>query len=332
MQTTPVASSLARPVAHRPRATEVAAVAARGAKVRIVSARAHNRRQGQTARRGNSDAVALVDSRILGGARLAVTAPSSHRNRRVAIRVAANYSEFPVAERRAELQKMTTAQLKPMCKGSGLKVGGKKGDLIDRLLEHEFGTTDDEADVDPTADIVGLAKEWRSGRVVSPTSGLSFGDLDALERLALGSSPRVDERGADEAYHAQSYEDGSHGGYDGSDRTVGSSGAAARLVGRTGAFDDGGGAGWDDSRSSSGGDGWDEGFNEDDPAPRTRDVEPEPVPTREQKADAAKKAARTERVRLGKRSAIVTALRDLATSKDGFESDPRCTSRPSPAP
>ena len=95
---------------------------------------------------------------------------------------------------------MTTAQLKPMCKGSGLKVGGKKGDLIDRLLEHEFGTTDDEADVDPTADIVGLAKEWRSGRVVSPTSGLSFGDLDALERLALGSSPRVDERGADEAY------------------------------------------------------------------------------------------------------------------------------------
>ena len=323
MQTTPVASSLARPVAHRPRATEVAAVAARGAKVRIVSARAHNRRQGQTARRGNSDAVALVDSRILGGARLAVTAPSSHRNRRVAIRVAANYSEFPVAERRAELQKMTTAQLKPMCKGSGLKVGGKKGDLIDRLLEHEFGTTDDEADVDPTADIVGLAKEWRSGRVVSPTSGLSFGDLDALERLALGSSPRVDERGADEAYHAQSYEDGSHGGYDGSDRTVGSSGAAARLVGRTGAFDDGGGAGWDDSRSSSGGDGWDRGFNEDDPAPRTRDVEPEPVPTREQKADAAKKAARTERVRLGKRSAIVTALRDLATSKDGFESDPR---------
>ena len=103
---------------------------------------------------------------------------------------------------------------------------------------------------------------------------------------------------------------------------MGSSGAAARLVGRTGAFDDGGGAGWDDSRSS-GGDGWDRGFNEDDPAPRTRDVEPEPVPTREQKADAAKKAARTERVRLGKRSAIVTALRDLATSKDGFESDPR---------
>ena len=102
MQTTPVASSLARPVAHRPRATEVAAVAARGAKVRIVSARAHNRRQGQTARRGNSDAVALVDSRILGGARLAVTAPSSHRNRRVAIRAAANYSEFPVAERRAD--------------------------------------------------------------------------------------------------------------------------------------------------------------------------------------------------------------------------------------
>ena len=45
------------------------------------------------------------------------------------------------------------------------------------------------------------------------------------------------------------------------------------------------------------------------------------MPTREQKADAAKKAARTERVRLGV-GVSSTALRDLATSKDGFESGP----------
>ena len=63
-------------------------------------------------------------------------------------------AEFPVAERRAELTKMKMADLKPMCKGSGLKMGGKKSDLVDRLLEHEFGTTDDEADIDPRADVV----------------------------------------------------------------------------------------------------------------------------------------------------------------------------------
>ena len=317
MQTTSVTSSLARRVTIRPRAVDAAAQAP-GRHVTIVRAQCINRRQTNAGRQGNSNA--LVGSRILGGSRLALAAPSTRHTRHVIARVTANFSEFPVAERRAELQKMTTAQLKPMCKGSGLKVGGRKGDLIDRLLESEFGTTDDEADVDPAADIVGMAKEWRSARGVSPTGGLSFGDLDALEN-AMGTV-RVDERGADEAYFAQSYEEGSHGGYDGSDRTVGTTGAAARLVGREGAFDDGGGAGWGmDSRSSAGSDGWDR-RDEDDLPPPEEDLPPAP-PTKEEKAEAAKKAARHERLRLGKRSAIVTALRDLATSKDGFESDPR---------
>ena len=194
MQTTSVTSSLARRVTIRPRAVDGAAQAP-GRHVTIVRAQCINRRQTNAGRQGNSNA--LVGSRILGGSRLALAAPSTRHTRHVIARVTANFSEFPVAERRAELQKMTTAQLKPMCKGSGLKVGGRKGDLIDRLLESEFGTTDDEADVDPAADIVGMAKEWRSARGVSPTGGLSFGDLDALEN-AMGTV-RVDERGANYA-------------------------------------------------------------------------------------------------------------------------------------
>ena len=98
--------------------------------------------------------------------------PPAPRSRPSSLRVVSDassgrgLSEFPVADRRAELSKMTMAKLKPLCKGCGLKMGGKKGELIDRLLEHEFGTADDEADVDPRDDIVGLANEWRAGRSV----------------------------------------------------------------------------------------------------------------------------------------------------------------------
>ena len=88
-------------------------------------------------------------------------------------------AQYPVADRRAELSKMTVAQLKPLCKGSGLRLGGKKSELVDRLLEHEFGTTDDEADIDPREDIVGLAKEWRAERGVG--GGVSFGEVDRVE-------------------------------------------------------------------------------------------------------------------------------------------------------
>ena len=79
-----------------------------------------------------------------------------------------------MADRRRELTKMTMAGLKPLCKGAGLKQGGKKAELVDRLLELEFGTTDDEADIDPKEDIMGLAKEWRSGRVGTFHSTLLF--------------------------------------------------------------------------------------------------------------------------------------------------------------
>ena len=136
---------------------------------------------------------------------------------------------------------------------------------------------------------------------MSPTSGLSFGDLGALERLALGSSPRVDERGADGGvpraelrgrFPRRLRRQRSNRGVLGRRRETRGPDAPSAGGGAVGTV-----------AILIEGDGWDRGFNEDDPAPRTRDVEPDqPVPTREQKADAAKKAARTERVRLGKRA------------------------------
>ena len=116
-------------------------------------------------------------------------------------------SEFPVADRRAELNGMKMAQLKPLCKGSGLIQGGKKQELIARLLEHEFGTTDDEADIDPKDDIVGLAAEWRDGRAAA--TGVSFGEMDRVEG-ALSSMGFVDERAADAAFYEQGFDDGGY--------------------------------------------------------------------------------------------------------------------------
>ena len=130
--------------------------------------------------------------------------PPAPRSRPSSLRVVSDassgrgLSEFPVADRRAELSKMTMAKLKPLCKGCGLKMGGKKGELIDRLLEHEFGTADDEADVDPRDDIVGLANEWRAGRSVvgGAPGGATFGDLDAVESMFASASFGADERAA----------------------------------------------------------------------------------------------------------------------------------------
>ena len=221
-----------------------------------------------------------------------------------------NLAQYPVADRRAELSKMTMAQLKPLCKGSGLKLGGKKSELVDRLLEHEFGTTDDEADIDPREDIVGLAKEWRDGRGVG--GGVSFGEVDSVE-AALRSAGFVDERAADAAYSALGFDDG---GYSRSSEARGDQGPAAessyaaRLMGRDGGgFDDGGGSGWGD-------DDWDD-------RDAAAESERRPEPTAEEIKAAAKARARAERLSLEKRSAMVAALRQLAFEREGFESDPR---------
>ena len=222
-------------------------------------------------------------------------------------------SEFPVADRRAELNGMKMAQLKPLCKGSGLIQGGKKQELIARLLEHEFGTTDDEADIDPKDDIVGLAAEWRDGRAAA--TGVSFGEMDRVEG-ALSSMEFVDERAADAAFYEQGFDDG---GYARSseargDQGVGASSAAARVMGRDGGgFDDGGGAGWGDD----GGGARDWYAEEEQFAPAKEEL------TAEARAEAKRKAALKAERSLERRSAIVTALRTLATEREGFESDPR---------
>lgn len=242
--------------------------------------------------------------------RAALARRASH----VASAASRNLSEFPVADRRAELNGMKMAQLKPLCKGSGLRQGGKKQELISRLLEHEFGTTDDEADIDPKDDIVGLANEWRSGRALA--AGVSFGEMDRVES-AFRSSGVVDERAVDAAFYEQGFDDG---GYARSseargDQNIGARSAAARMVGRDGrGFDDGGGAGWgdgDDARA------W---YADEEP-------EPEPAPpealTAEERAEVKRRAQNKAERSLERRSAIVTALRTLATEREGFESDPR---------
>ena len=90
MQTTSVTSSLARRVTIRPRAVDAAAQAP-GRHVTIVRAqKCINRRQTNAGRQGNSNA--LVGSRILGGSRLALAAPSTRHTRHVIARVTANFS------------------------------------------------------------------------------------------------------------------------------------------------------------------------------------------------------------------------------------------------
>ena len=231
-------------------------------------------------------------------------------------------NEFPVADRRVELDKMTLAQLKPLCKGSGLKQGGKKQELVSRLLVNEFGTTDDEADIDPTQDIVGLAVEWRQGRSVG-ASGVSFRESDSVDR-ALKTSGFVDERAADANFGwKQGFDDG---GYSRSSEARGdqhaNSGqresAAARVMGRTGGgFDDGAGSGWATD------DDWYDREKED--AVRYNDAQAKTPPQRtpEERKEEKKELERVQRMSLQRRAAIVTALRTLATEREGFEADPR---------
>ena len=175
--------------------------------------------------------------------------------------------------------------------------------LVDRLLEHEFGTTDDEADIDPREEIVGLA-----GRRAERGVG---GGVSARWIRRGGAPLRLSTSNADAAYSALGFDDG---GYSRSSEARGDQGPAAdssyaaRLMGRDGGgFDDGGGSGWGD-------DDWDD-----------RDTAPEapPEPTAEEIKAAAKARAREERLSLQKRSAMVAALRQLAFEREGFESDPR---------
>ena len=255
------------------------------------------------------------------GSRPSRAAAPARRASHVARAASRQLSEFPVADRRAELSGMKMAQLKPLCKGSGLRQGGKKSELIDRLLEHEFGTTDDEADIDPRDDIVGLANEWRSGRAVS--GGVSFGEMDRVES-ALSSSGFVDERAADAAFYEQGFDDGGYAQSSearGDQNAFGAPSAAARVLGRDGrGFDDGGGSGWgrddDDSWYADedtrlGGDVSERGANV------VKEL------TAEEKAEAQRRARNKAERSLERRAAIVAALRTLATEREGFESDPR---------
>ena len=84
---------------------------------------------------------------------------------------------------------MTVAQLKPMCKGSGLKQSGKKAELVDRLLEHEFGTTEEEEDEAEAEDDVDPKKAGDIVGGVNPENNDSANAVTATNRLDSDNDP-----------------------------------------------------------------------------------------------------------------------------------------------
>ena len=70
--------------------------------------------------------------------------------------------------RRAELAKLTVEHgLKPLCRGYGLKLGGSKTTLLERVLEYESANR---AEFAPMEAVVKQASSWRKARIVQVES------------------------------------------------------------------------------------------------------------------------------------------------------------------
>jgi N utilization substance protein A len=86
--------------------------------------------------------------------------------------------------RRAELSALTVEKgLKPLCRGYGLKLGGSKGALLERVLAHEVAN---KADMAPMEAVVERASAWRSTRIVAVDGEANA----AVERRAKAQSER----------------------------------------------------------------------------------------------------------------------------------------------
>jgi len=96
-----------------------------------------------------------------GGASAASRVPA----RRLATRASAEDVADPwLDERRSYLSTLTVEKgLKPLCRGYGLKLGGSKTALLERVLAHE---RDHRADIAPMEEVIARATEWRQSRVV----------------------------------------------------------------------------------------------------------------------------------------------------------------------
>ena len=91
-------------------------------------------------------------------------------------------------DRRAYLSALTVEKgLKPLCRGYGLKLGGSKGALLERVLAHESANRSMLA---PMEEVVKKATSWRNSRVVSVERPDARAEARMRERRA-----RVDEAG-----------------------------------------------------------------------------------------------------------------------------------------
>lgn len=91
-------------------------------------------------------------------------------------------------DRRAYLSALTVEKgLKPLCRGYGLKLGGSKGALLERVLAHESANRSMMA---PMEEVVKKATSWRNSRVVSVERPDARAEARLRERRA-----RVDEAG-----------------------------------------------------------------------------------------------------------------------------------------
>ena len=85
--------------------------------------------------------------------------------------------------RRAELAALTVDKgLKPLCRGYGLKLGGSKTTLLERVLEYESANR---AEFAPMEAVVKQASSWRNARIVHVETAETAGDgRDRREKAA----------------------------------------------------------------------------------------------------------------------------------------------------
>ena len=122
------------------------------------------------------------------------------RARRLATRASAEDVTDPwVEERRSYLSALTVEKgLKPLCRGYGLKLGGSKTALLERVLAHE---RDHRADIAPMEEVIAQATEWRKSRVVRV-------DEEAVKTAAAAREAKSERAGSAGGWTRDAEDDG----------------------------------------------------------------------------------------------------------------------------
>ena len=131
-----------------------------------------------------------------GGASASSRVPA----RRLATRASAEDVTDPwIEERRSYLSALTVEKgLKPLCRGYGLKLGGSKTALLERVLAHE---RDHRADIAPMEEVIARATEWRKSRVVRV-------DEEAVKTAAAAREAKRERAGSAGGWTRDAEDDG----------------------------------------------------------------------------------------------------------------------------